>query len=430
MYQNVFQTFIPALLAGLLVSSCAGTGFTGFSYDPEGVEDTSDKKTFSQYYRSIGFSGDGVWFSNEYEGARMNDAYRIGKYHYRIVIDPENEPINNSPWYGFKVWADQPAEIKVELVYPVSEQRYIPKLSHDGEAWQVIEDKHFEKDSTRNAGLLHLNVSPDTLWVSAQETRTTESLSDWLGNMKSKPFINTQTIGYSHNGRPLKLLKATSISGEPQKGVILIFSRQHPPELPGYIASLEFIEVLTSEQPLAREFREYFDIWAFPMINPDGADEGHWRHNAAGVDLNRDWEHFNQPETRAVREALLDLKKRPNKKVYYAIDFHSTSSNIFYPIERQYDTFPKHFTYDWAEHIIKEFPELELDVQPFDTSSPIAKNWTFKTFGADAVTFEIDDEIDRDLLNRYATGSAEIFMEKMIEAYLEHTHQMAEKSDP
>jgi hypothetical protein len=31
--------------------------------------------------------------------------------------------------------------------------------------------------------------------------------------------------------------------------------------------------------------------------NPDGVDKGHWRLNDGGVDLNRDWGPFTQPET-------------------------------------------------------------------------------------------------------------------------------------
>ena len=34
---------------------------------------------------------------------------------------------------------------------------------------------------------------------------------------------------------------------------------------------------------------EKFRVLAFPLMNPDGVDLGHWRHNAGGIDLNRDW---------------------------------------------------------------------------------------------------------------------------------------------
>ena len=45
-----------------------------------------------------------------------------------------------------------------------------------------------------------------------------------------------------------------------------------------------------------------------PLANPDGVEQGHWRHNAQGVDLNRDWDRFQQPETRALRDEFGDTR--------------------------------------------------------------------------------------------------------------------------
>ena len=41
-------------------------------------------------------------------------------------------------------------------------------------------------------------------------------------------------------------------------------------------------------------------------MNPDGVDLGHWRHNANGVDLNRDWSYYNQPE---IKQAVNFIEK-------------------------------------------------------------------------------------------------------------------------
>lgn len=83
---------------------------------------------------------------------------------------------------------------------------------------------------------------------------------------------------------------------------------------------------MIGDSELAMEFRKHFVIKAFPMLNPDGVVNGHWRHNAMGVDLNRDWQNFNQPETRAVRDALSPLVDDPTKKC--------TTVSIFIPPTR------------------------------------------------------------------------------------------------
>lgn len=56
-----------------------------------------------------------------------------------------------------------------------------------------------------------------------------------------------------------------------------------------------------------------------------------WRHSAAGIDLNRDWEAFNQPETQAVRKFMQEQVKAGGKFLF-AIDFHSTFHDIYYTI--------------------------------------------------------------------------------------------------
>jgi len=401
------------------VSACSTSEeFTGYSYDPEGVTETHDREINSQHKRTIGFSDDGVWISNEINGARASDVYRLDKYHYKVVIEPEISPINNSAWYGFQVWSDEPADIKIELEYQEGRQRYFPVISSDGGGtWQKINSDHFNRDSESGNGIITLKLTDKPVLISAQEIFAAGHLQEWLEKMSGYSHIRVDTVGSSHLGRPLQQLTISDSSGISPKGVLIVYNRQHPPEVPGYKTGLRFLEELASDSDMAREFRNYFEVWAFPMLNPDGVDKGHWRTNAAGVDLNRDWEHFRQPETQAVRRALLPLKNSAEKRVFYAIDFHSTGENVFYPINRDIETFPNQFTYRWAQELDRRLPELNLRVEPFDVTSPIAKNWSYKTFGVDAVTFEVWDELPRDKLQQLSTISAEIFMEMMIKEY-------------
>jgi len=419
MHLNKIQFPFLLITLVLLLSACKSTEeFSGYSYDPEGVTDTIDREITSQQKRTIGFMSDGVWITNEFPGARANDVIRVDQHHYKIRIEPEIHPINNSPWYGFRIWSDDAVSVTVELEYANGRQRYIPAFSTDkGETWVKADSATYRIDPETRNGFINLDLSSEPVWISAQEVYTTREFRLWTEELSLQPFVQQSVIGSSHQGRPVSMIKISENSSEPVKGVILIYGRQHPPEIPGYMVSLAFMETLASETALARQFREYFDVWAFPMMNPDGADNGHWRTNAAGVDLNRDWQHFNQPETAAVRRALLPLLNRSDRKVFYGIDFHSTGRNLFYPILKEIDTFPLHFTYRWAEQIHNELPEIDLGVQAFDIVSPIAKNWTHKTFGVDAVTFEVWDEQPRKELQNFAVRSAEMFMEMMIEEF-------------
>jgi cytosolic carboxypeptidase protein 6 len=410
---------ITAFLSLILFTSCrTAAEFTGYDYDPEGVTETYDREIDRQSKRTIGFRDDGVWISNEFYGSRVNDIERLGRHHYRLIIKPEISPVNNSPWYGFQVWSDQPTEVTLELAYSDGRHRYRPAISRDkGANWAHADSTIYTQNRDDQTGILKLVVDEKPLWVSAQIPHTTRQFRSWTDQISQHSFVQKSVAGSSHEGRPIYKIKYSEQSDQPVKGVILVYGRQHPPEVPGYLVGLEFLDALADSSELARTFRSYFDVWAFPMMNPDGSDNGHWRTNAGGVDLNRDWQFFNQPETSAVRDALLPLLDRRDRKVFYAIDFHSTGRSVFYPILEEIETFPHLFTYRWYDAILEAMPRLELGIQAFPTESPIAKNWSYKTFGIDAVTFEVWDELPDEQIEEFGRKAAKTFMKLMIAEY-------------
>ncbi|WP_440999721.1 M14 family metallopeptidase [Fodinibius sp. SL11] len=388
--------------------------FSGYSYDPEGVTETSDKETNPQYTRIIGVDDGNIWVSNDFSGARMSDFYQVNDSLYRVTIKPERNEINNSPWYAFQIWSTRPDTIDLQLTYEHGEHRYLPKLSKNGNDWQPIDSTSFSTDSANGTATLTLNLKEEPLWVSAQELFTWNKYKSWLDSLSQQSFITPDTVGFSHKKRPI--MKLTISEAEPHKslGVMIITGRLHPPEVTGALGTEAFINELSSDTDLARDFRKNFEIWAYPFANPDGVQQGHWRYNARGVDLNRDWENFNQPETRAIRDDLLPLKDDSLRQIYYGIDFHSTDENIFYPINREVETFPDNFTYQWIDSLKQEFPDYPIEVEPFPPNSPITKNWIYHTFGADAVTYEISDNAPRDSMRTVTRKSARIIMQQLL----------------
>ena len=413
-------TYTKSLLLFLfLLVSCKSTKeFSGFSYDPLGVTNTKGKTIELQKKRIIGVGIPKIWVSNEFEGARLNDFYQIDNQTFEVLIEPENSPINNSPWFAFDIWADESRTIYLTLKYKSGKHRYNPKVS--GKAGpvsfsRIITDAAY--DSTDGSVTFAIYIDHEPKRISAHFMHDI-LFSDLIQSITKpqKELIAIDTVGFSHQQRPV-LEFTTDETRFDKTGVIVLLGRQHPPEVSGYRTFHAFFNELTSNSDLAKEFRKRFTIKAYPMINPDGVANGHWRHNAQGIDLNRDWENFHQPETQAVKEALEAIRIDTTKQVFYGIDFHSTNENILYPIEERISTVPDNLTQQWALRIDQDNPNLNFRVEEFDTSSPISKNWIFHTFGADAVTFEVEDELGENQIAALGKNSAQSLMRLLLEEW-------------
>jgi len=199
--------------------------------------------------------------------------------------------------------------------------------------------------------------------------------------------------------------------------MIMVISRQHPPEVTGYLAMTAFIETISADTEIAQKFRNEYNTYVVPLANPDGVDNGHWRHGAGGIDLNRDWENFNQPETTAIRDFLKERTSANNGKFYFGVDFHSTWEDIYYTRNVEEKGNMPGLVPEMIEASAKEIPNYEPNIRPGTIGSPAINSsaYFFYEFGAESLTFEIGDNTPRDLVKKKGEVSAIKLMELMLE---------------
>ncbi len=372
-------------------------------------------------YRGCFDLGAGIYMSNEFEGARLNGVARTNDTLITVLITAENSPINMSPWYAFKLWSDDPREIYIKLTYPKdASHRYHPKVSPDGMNWLALDSASFrvtmkliEDEQTAKDLTMKLSVGPDTVWVAAQEIITSEQLDQWMSRLETRSYVKRDTIGISHEGRPVSLLK---IGESDDQRMIMVISRQHPPEVPGFLAMQAFVETLCADTELAEAFRSKYNTYVVPMANPDGVYHGHWRHNRGGVDLNRDWEDFNQPETSAIRDFMMQLTRSTGGKFYFGVDFHSTQEDIYYTIGPELEGNMPGLVPELIEATAQEFPDYTPNIKPRSEKDAriTSTAFLFFEFGAEAITYEIGDHTPRDFIQRKGKVSAMKLMELML----------------
>lgn len=403
------------LLAGTMLS--CGDGLKETDYDPKGATDTRDRKISYQIKRSFRMEQGDVTFSNEFTGARLNDVTSNQEGVFQLTILPENEPINKSPWFAFSVSSTRERDLTLSLEYPGFKHRYVPKISTDFQTWIPIDSSLMRLDtvdwvdeSPVTTLTFPLKTGREKVYVSAQELLPSDSVYAWEERIIRQYSGVIQPLGYSRLGKPVNLLNFGNLGS---RNWVFLMGRQHPPEVSGYLASQAYLEALLADNELANRFRERFRIAMVPMLNPDGVDHGHWRQSAGGVDLNRDWANFNQPETRLVKD-YLDNTIAEGIRVDFAIDFHSTDTDMYYIFTDEMQTHRQGFTGLWLNLIREKIPGYEPDTEATDMTSPSAKYYFFNELRSEFVTFEVGDETPREEVRQRAIAGAEAMMELLM----------------
>jgi len=395
----------------LCIISCR-SNYKAQPYDFPKPVDTKTKAINLQEKKIYHIHEQGVYADNLFDGARLNNFKYLRQDTFQATISPENEPINPSAYYAFRLWSSTPKEIVVELNYTAGFHRYPPKISKDGETWQVIDSLQVQLHTDSINAFVRLPLSSDTLWVAAQELQTSTDVTHWCQDQAEKTGVTFQSIGNSKLGRPLQMLDI--LEGSPQgKDIIAILSRQHPPEVTGYFAMQAFVEELLADKPLSNDFRKKYHLLVYPLMNPDGVDLGHWRHSAGGIDLNRDWAYYHQPENLQVANSIVKIARTNKAKVILGIDFHSTWYDIFYTNKQPAKNLP-HFKDYWLGGIKNALREVEIRERPSNIGGPVSKNWFLTQLDAEGVTYEIGDNTPRDLIKIKGKTSAIEMMQLLI----------------
>jgi len=365
--------------------------------------------TFSSCYERKNIEE--IVFDASFLSVRLDSVKKTGKDSYSVFINPAFEPVNESPWFAFGITSRVKKEIELKLNYGGYKHRYIPKLSLDKESWKTIEDSKIKIDTSTGIATLELKVSPQKLYVAAQEIESSEDTYVWLDSiLKKHQFLQKEIAGKTVMQKDNYVVTSRSN----KENTIVLIARQHPPEIPGgTIGFRAFFEELLSNNETSTAFRKAFNIIAFPLLNPDGVDSGNWRHNANGIDLNRDWIDFTQPETKMVKK-YLNKEIEKGARISFAIDFHASYSGPYLLVLDSINEIKtKKIIPTWIQNI-ETNSQLSVEARRRSQKLPYCYNYFYNQFGSEAITYEEGDEIDRAVIRRRAIVYAQEFMKTML----------------
>lgn len=355
--------------------------------------------------------------TSKYDGGGMGRCSTFVPSIFRVVLEAEPGDRHNTPWYGFKVTNKVETPIVVDLIYADGEHRFRPKISFDGKTWKFLERAAYREVDSRRIQLF-LPASDKPFYISAQENINNEIYDDWMDGLISEGWVTKSLLGVSEKERPIYKIQSESDLNTGK--YLFLIGRQHPAEVPGAFAMIEFVNTLYSNTELARNFRKVYGIVSVPQVNPDGVAQGHWRMNTGAMDLNHDWSEFTQAETAVVGEEI--AKFTGDKTLELFIDFHATAEAIFYTQVGKQNEWPSNFTRNWMAGLNArlsryEYTHNKLNYQgrnPGSKDGSSATRYTYNETGATTLVYETEETTDPQEARQIAHIVAEEMMRVLL----------------
>ncbi len=153
-------------------------------------------------------------------------------------------------------------------------------------------------------------------------------LDEFLAVQQANPHLSVGVLTKTRKGRPVTLLQV----GNPGPGIqaVLVTARHHACESMASYVLEGFLKEALSDSPAGAAFRQRYVLYAVPMVDVDGVQEGDQGKGRRPHDHNRDYGWRSRyPEVQAIQQ----LARR--KRVELALDFHcplirGESHTVFY----------------------------------------------------------------------------------------------------
>ncbi|MEL6860980.1 MAG: M14-type cytosolic carboxypeptidase [Pseudomonadota bacterium] len=222
-------------------------------------------------------------------------------------------------WFHFHVAGEAGETVRLVIenaggaAYPKGWENYKAVVSGDASDWRRAPTTYDGKSLTVEAEL-----TEGALYVAYFAPYSSDQHQALVASALRDDRVEASVLGQTLDGRNLDLLQIGTPG--PEKRTLWITARQHPGETMAEWWMEGFLERLLD--PICANARDLLDkavLYVVPNMNPDGSARGHLRTNAAGVNLNREWD---APSMDKSPEVYLVLNKMIETGCDLALDVH------------------------------------------------------------------------------------------------------------
>lgn len=258
--------------------------------------------------------------SSHFDGGNIEivDITRPDDAHLQIRRDSNSEFLQ---WFNFRVSEAQGVALTLhidnagETSYPPGWKGYRAVATYDRQ--------HFFRVPTDYDGQrLTIRHTPTqgSVYYSYFAPYSHERHQDLIARCLAAAHVHHELLGHTLDGRDMDLLTVQARGDNPTPRTCWIIGRQHPGEtMAEWLIEGLLARLLDPEDPVARELRRRAVFHVVPNMNPDGSFRGNLRVNAAGANLNREWQN---PTPERSPEVLLVRQRMQQTGVDYCLDVH------------------------------------------------------------------------------------------------------------
>ena len=379
---------------------------------------------------------------------RISSNFDSGAIEVVSLADPENIRLRLRPdnaaefrqWFHYRVQGAAGQHLVMcfenaaEAAYPGGWPGYRALASYDRQNWFRVAATRYED------GHLIVEHSPErnSVYYAYFEPYSHERHLDLLGRVEMSPFAEVHNLGASVEGRDIDVV----VVGRPRpdKQPVWITARQHP----GETMASWFIEgllerLLDGADPVSRRVRELATLYVVPNMNPDGAIRGNLRTNAAGANLNREWQ---SPSRARSPEVLLVRDEMERTGVSLFLDIHGDEElpYVFFSTAEEVPGFSAQALARQSK-LIAAFKQASPDVQTEhgyqagrfgEEMLSLASKWVAHRFGCVALTLEMPFKDNANLpdgVSGWSAARSRILGSAALVAVLAHLSEGLSRTD-
>ena len=233
-----------------------------------------------------------MFISSAFDGGNIRVLSLDDPLNIRLEIQSDHQS-DFYQWFYFRLGGAENTACRLHIVnaagaaYPGGFENYRVLYSYDRQTWR----RH---DTSLVGGVLCWDFTPrhDCVYFAYFYPYPMERHHELVARAQCSPRVRHERPGVTLDGQDMDLLviEAPEAGNKAKKNCWFI-ARQHPGETMAQWWMEGLLDCLLNEaDELGNALLEDCRFFVVPNMNPDGSRRGHLRTNAAGRNLNREWQ--------------------------------------------------------------------------------------------------------------------------------------------